>query len=215
MHFASYYRWLVYQHLFPLPRHDAALLDIGCDDGGFIEQLSVRKSVAIDRAMSSLRKVQGRFSVCADGTQLPFRDAEFDHVLLSDVIEHVEDDQMLLSTAIRQIKPQGTLWLSTTASKFKLFPRFITGRAERSWGHVRKGYTPEQLTSQLTDHFDYQIVIWPERAFRSCYILLWICSKWLPDVARLITRLCFEVDVRWPAVASEHGHLYLRAVRHG
>ncbi len=34
-----YYRWLVYQHLFGAPRAIGTLLDIGCDDGGFVARI--------------------------------------------------------------------------------------------------------------------------------------------------------------------------------
>src|SRR5687768_6618373 len=97
MHFASHYRWLVYQHLFGMPTAPPALLDIGSDDGGFIERIQAHLSVAIDRSPRALRNVRSGFAVCADGTRLPLRDTTFHHVILSDVIEHVANDRALVA----------------------------------------------------------------------------------------------------------------------
>ncbi len=144
MHFASHYRWLVYRHLFGDPAPAEMLLDLGSDDGGFVARIPARRSVAVDRAIDPLRGAPADLCICADGTRLPFHGAIFDHAVLSDVIEHVEDDEALVSSVTRHLKVGGTLWLSTTAREFTLVPRFITRRAERSWGHVRKGYTPER-----------------------------------------------------------------------
>lgn len=213
MHFASHYRWLVYQHLFGTPPSIGTLLDIGCDDGGFIERIPARTSVAIDLDLGSLRAAPARYRVCADGTHMPFREATFDLVVLSDVIEHVEDDRALVRNAIDRVGAGGTLWLSTTAARFALFPPQITGRAERSWGHVRKGYTPEQLGPLIDGDFDCELVEWPEIFFRHMYLLMWLCSRLLPALARAIASLCFFADYRLRHVQLGKGHLYLQALR--
>jgi SAM-dependent methyltransferase len=214
MHFASYYRWLVYQHLFGAPRATSTLLDIGCDDGGFVARIPARTSVALDLNLASLRRAHTNQKVCADGTRMPFRDAVFDLVIVSDVIEHVEDDVALLAQATRHVRHGGTLWLSTTAAQFTLFPPQITARAERSWGHVRKGYVPERLVRQIGDGFDCELVEWPETIFRHIYVLLWLCAKWSPTLARGMAYLCFLLDQRWRSSQRKQGHLYVQAVRH-
>jgi len=213
MHFASYYRWLVYQYLFGAPCAIGTLLDIGCDDGGFVARISARTSVALDLNLLSLRRAHTTQKVCADGTSMPFRDAVFDLVIVSDVIEHVEDDVALLAQATRHVRHGGTLWLSTTAAQFTLFPPQITPRAERSWGHVRKGYAPERLAGLIGDDFDYTLVEWPETSFRHVYVLLWLCAKWSPALAHALAYLCFLLDQRWRAGQHEQGHLYVQAVR--
>lgn len=214
MHFASHYRWLVYRDRFSLPRPDLRLLDIGSDDGGFVARMSTQLSVGLDLSLERLREGRDGFVVCADGTQIPFEDACFDHVLLSDVIEHVEDDEALVREASRAVKPGGTFWLSTTAADFQLFPSSITARAERGWGHVRKGYKPQRLRSLIGDHFDCEIVEWPELVFRRMYLLLWACSKISSKFACLLTTLCFRADRKLLGVERTKGHLYACAVRH-
>jgi hypothetical protein len=94
-----------------------------------------------------------------------------------------------------------------------LFPPRITARAERSWGHVRKGYAPERLVALIGDGFDCQVVEWPEPVFRRAYLLLWICSKWAPALARLLAACCFLTDRRLRRQERRNGHIYIRATR--
>ncbi len=213
MHFASYYRWNVYQHLFGTPQSVETLLDIGCDDGGFADQLDAAYIVVVDRNRQALRGVRRGQPVCADGTHLPFRNTAFDFVILSDVIEHVEQDQALIEQTARQVNVGGTLWISTTAANFKLFPAMITPRAERSWGHVRKGYTPEQLDQQIGADFECAIITWPEVIFRHLYLIIWIIAKIAPVWARSIAMLCFCIDLHLRDMQQTQGHLYIQAVR--
>lgn len=214
MHFASRYRWLVYNNLFEQPPSSATLLDIGSDDGGFIERLPVQTSVAIDRSRDALRQSQASLSVCADGTHLPFRTAQFDYVILSDVIEHVPDDTALIANATERVKPSGTLWLSTTASAFQLFPTFLTARAEQSWGHVRKGYTSERLTQLIGDEFECRVIVWPEIVFRHSYLIMRCCALFSQRLAGALATLCFIIDRRLRSAQLQQGHIYIQAVRH-
>jgi hypothetical protein len=138
----------------------------------------------------------------------------FAHVILSDVIEHVEDDHTLVAQATACVEPGGILWLSTTANQFQLFPTSITRRAERSWGHVRKGYTPSQITSLIGPAFDCEVVEWPEVVLRHSYMLLWACSKRMPALACRLAALCFQWDCRLRHVQQQHGHIYAQAMRH-
>lgn len=213
MHFASYYRWLVYRHLFGAPQPARTLLDVGCDDGGFVARIPAQTSVALDLNLQSLRTAPTSQKVCADGTRMPFRAATFDMVVLSDVIEHVADDQALVANAAGRVGAGGVLWLSTTAARFQLFPPLATPRAERSWGHVRKGYTPERLRELVGADFECDLVEWPEMAFRFLYILMWLCSKRAPRLAHTLARLCFALDSRLRFAQFRRGHLYLHAVR--
>jgi SAM-dependent methyltransferase len=214
MHFASYYRWLVYTHLFGVPASIPNLLDVGSDDGGFTERLPARCSVTLDISLAALRRASTSSRLCSDGCAIPLQPSHFDYVILSDVIEHVEDDAALLASVARQVRPGGVLWLSTTASEFQLFPPQITARAERSWGHVRKGYQPARLLALLGDDFEAQLIEWPEMVFRHVYLLMWACSKRMPALACHIAALCFHLDRRMPRRQVRQGHIYVQAVRH-
>jgi hypothetical protein len=57
-------------------------------------------------------------------------------------------------------------------------------------------------------------VEWPETIFRHIYVLLWLCAKWSPTLARSLAYLCFLLDQRWRSSQRKQGHLYVQAVRH-
>lgn len=54
-----------------------------------------------------------------DGENVPFKDAVFDSIILSDVVEHVEDDtlNLLLRESARLLRPEGRLIIHTSPTK--------------------------------------------------------------------------------------------------
>jgi SAM-dependent methyltransferase len=222
MHFASYYRWLVYCLLFAdegFGRPAAAgrrLLDIGCKEGRFSGQLAPMASliVGLDVALPR-RRYPGdnqRF-VSGDGRALPFAPGAFDYVLMNDVLEHIADDAAAARCAVTVLAPGGRLWLSTPASQFSVGPAWVTARFERAWGHVRKGYTPDALARLFSPLPSLRIIVWPEPAFRAMQLTNWLISRLSMGLARRIAKLCFQADRRaWAGgrlTESLSGHLYL------
>jgi len=86
------------------------LLDIGCGNKPFAEMFKslVTEHIGCDIVQSS----DCRADVVCLATQLPFRDATFGTVLLTQVIEHVADHQTLLREAYRVLQNGGVLILS-------------------------------------------------------------------------------------------------------
>lgn len=86
------------------------LLDIGCGNKPYKQLFAKRVSVHIgcDAVQSSDRRVDVR---CL-ATALPFKDASYDTVLLTQVIEHVADHQTLLAEAHRVLRAGGILIVS-------------------------------------------------------------------------------------------------------
>lgn len=105
------------------------LLEIGCGAGNLLLQASVRGSypVALDLSMQSLTFVRSRLQeavtgieapggfacVQAIGESLPLADGFFDCVLLSEVIEHLENPQVTIREAARMLRPGGRLLVTT------------------------------------------------------------------------------------------------------
>ena len=86
--------------------------------------------------------------VCGDATDLPFADASFDAVTMFDLLEHVPDDRKAISEALRVLRPQGFLLISTPNENwrfpyYKFMESICPSEAEvmAEWGHVRRGYT--------------------------------------------------------------------------
>ena len=91
--------------------------------------------------------------VLYDGSAFPFRDNAFDSLLCLDVLEHVEDDGLMLAEIARVLKPKGSLVLTAPATlhDFREIRLPIGRRAaqwpavEARWGHVRPGYEVGEL----------------------------------------------------------------------
>lgn len=223
MHFASYYRWLTYSFLFAPLGFGAGgrlLLDIGGKEGAFAERLAgtVKRIVCVDISLPRVRSALVSFTI-GDGQSLPFVDHAFDQVVLNDVLEHIVDDRVALQEACRVLDVGGRMWLSTPALNYNVGPKWVTQRFERAWGHVRRGYTPEQLLSLLPANMCFTLFVWHEPCIRALQLPLWVISRRWMRLARHMARYCFEVDRRVyqhdPLNLSLQGHLYVYAHKRG
>jgi SAM-dependent methyltransferase len=145
------------------------LLDLGCGFGRHAyEALRLGADVvACDLSNPELAEVQALMvamaeageiapgitagCVIGDATRLPFPDASFDHLIASEVMEHIHDDEGALAELHRVLRPGGTLaitvpaWLPETIC-WKLSSEyhapFVAG------GHVRI-YTEGELRRKV------------------------------------------------------------------
>lgn len=90
--------------------------------------------------------------VCGDARSLPFPDDEFGVVTLFDVLEHIVEDDRAVREALRVTRPGGFVLVSTPDAGWHYpthswMKRFCPDESVlmKEWGHVRRGYTPEQL----------------------------------------------------------------------
>ena len=84
-------------------------LEVGVGTGRFAQPLGIAVGVDLASAMLGLARQRG-VSVCqAAGEQLPFRDGQFDFVVLVTVVCFVEDIARLLDEAQRVVKSGGKL----------------------------------------------------------------------------------------------------------
>ncbi|ETW98284.1 MAG: hypothetical protein ETSY1_19375 [Candidatus Entotheonella factor] len=144
------------------------VLDIGCGDGYLMHlvQPQCDTIVGIDTASAGVRHAAQQLSshlgtsaiALGSGYELPFADKQFDVVLMTDVIEHLERPEACLTEVCRVLQPDGMLCVTT--------PR---RRPERplGWGHVRE-YTGDELQTSLDAFFVHvQLTyLWPLTWFR-------------------------------------------------
>lgn len=225
MHFASTYRWLVYQYLFASDNFglskssSSSILDIGCDDGGFISHFDSILCIGIDTwSTYDSHRIPGINYVVASASSIPFASEAFEYVIISDVIEHINNDNLAIEAALNTVAIGGHLWLSTTAAHFTIGPEWITRRAESGWGHVRRGYYPETIKRYFNDRFDYTLVLWDEPFLRKLFVLMWIISKQSMLLSNMIATRCFTADVRHQQISTKarnslQGHIYLSACK--
>jgi 2-polyprenyl-3-methyl-5-hydroxy-6-metoxy-1,4-benzoquinol methylase len=95
------------------------VLDVGCNDGYIGSMLRKQNNdvYGVDIAAHKVRKAKLRgikaYTVDIEKKPLPFRANYFDVVLLTDVIEHVFDTDLLLNKIHRVLKPGGMLLITT------------------------------------------------------------------------------------------------------
>lgn len=129
------------------------VLDLGCGEGRHVHGVSALRTanvVGVDLDQASLAKGRdggakvgfgdNRF-VAGDAFRLPFRDATFDAVICSEVLEHLIDYRDALREIHRVIKPGGFFAASVpTAWPERLCWRLASGPggyADQPGGHVR------------------------------------------------------------------------------
>jgi SAM-dependent methyltransferase len=113
----------------PVAWQGARVLDVGCNDGGFLVAFARRGAVAhgVDLGGHGLLSARRRarewgvpaYPTAASALQLPYRSASFAAVTCGDVIEHLRAREQALREIARVLVPGGVLWLSAP-TRFKL-----------------------------------------------------------------------------------------------
>ncbi len=139
------------------------VLDAGCGEGrhcfGALERGARVVGVDLDRA--ALRKASGALRFRAhelsrlgavlqgDAFRLPFRDASFDRVICSEVMEHVHDFRAAARELARVVRPGGTFAVTIpTATSEHLYLRLGDDYFESVGGHIRI-FRPRELARAL------------------------------------------------------------------
>jgi SAM-dependent methyltransferase len=141
------------------------LLDAGCGEGrhcfGALER-GVRvvgldlDRAALGRAAGALRfraRELGGFGVMLQGNtfHLPFRDATFDKLICSEVMEHVHDYRAAARELARVTRPRGRVAVTIpTATSENLYLRLGDDYFESPGGHIRI-FRPRDLAQALAD----------------------------------------------------------------
>lgn len=104
----------MYELLEPHLNTDAAILDVGCAVGGFLDFLKekgVRALYGVDMTETYVARArEKRYTVeRGDAASLPFPDAQFDALIIEQVMEHLTDPGLAFREAARVLKPGGTL----------------------------------------------------------------------------------------------------------
>ena len=142
------------------PTDGLRCLDLGSDNG--VVSLLLRRGggrwASADlapEAVASIRELVGTDVHQVTGDRLPFADAEFDRVVVVDMLEHVSDETAFVAELTRITKPGGRLVVNTPHLKRTLLRRFrgALGQTDEKHGHLRSGYTPESLRALLGDRF--------------------------------------------------------------
>ena len=164
-------------------------LDVGCGEGRHsfeafrlgshmvcsldMDDVSLRKTHYVLHYMDTQKVSNGSWNVMfADALRLPFKDASFDKIICSEVLEHVADDERGIRELVRVLKPGGTLAVTV--------PTYLTEAVywtldedyyNHPGGHVRK-YKAQELMESLRRSNLAIYAIRYEHAFHTIYWLL-------------------------------------------
>ena len=143
---------------FPLAQGER-VLDLGCGEGRHAISAYMQADVevvAIDLSLKDLAIAKTRSAdvdrtdsrlhfVCGGGAELPFRDATFDKVICSEVLEHVHDYHAVLAQIHRVLKPRGLLAVSVP----RFGPEWVCWRLSKAYHEVEGGHVRIFKTREL------------------------------------------------------------------
>lgn len=127
------------------------ILEIGCGNGYYLSllnRLGLRLNlVGIDNdqmALDDAKKFIGDDRVKlinADATKLPFTNNTFDKVVMSEVLEHVQNEKKTLNEAYRVLKPEGIFALTTCNIDYPFLWDPINWILQHIFGtHIESGF---------------------------------------------------------------------------
>lgn len=153
------------------PSPGERILDCGCGMGFYLKVLSVIEKAhyfGLDGDARALRFAQqaldgrGADLVRGDVLHLPYADASFDKVLLTEVLEHLTDDRQGLAELRRVLRRGGTLALTVPHRRYSfwydpinrvaegVFGKPIrTGPFAGIWANHQRLYLPDELCALL------------------------------------------------------------------
>jgi len=142
------------------------VLDVGCGEGRHsweackrndclvcaldIEEANLKKAHYTFYTMEQQGETKGKWLLARGNiTSLPFKDASFDKVICSEVLEHIPDDIQGIKELVRVLKEDGKLGISVPS----YLPEIICWRLSTSYhgkpgGHIRI-YKASEITSKL------------------------------------------------------------------
>jgi dolichol-phosphate mannosyltransferase len=153
----------------------SSVLDIGCGSSRII--LDLETAVGMDILQRKLRWLKPKHERLVRGSTftLPFKNASFDVVINSEVIEHVPEDPEIMAEMWRVLRPGGTLILGTPD-----YDRWSWVALEWIYGKVLPGayahehithYTRKRLAEKIVEHgfqiLDCQYVGYSEMIFKA------------------------------------------------
>lgn len=184
-----------------LDLHDGeTVLDCGCGMGVYLMMMGRLRRlnlIGVDGDRERLRWAE-REQVPAnlsevDIHQMPFADASFDKVLMSEVLEHLQDDRRALREIWRILKPGGILAISVPHANYPFWwdpinktieafggqPITSAGPITGIWSNHERLYLPEQLR-EVVDEAGFAVEVVEEQthyAFPFIHFIVYSIGK--------------------------------------
>lgn len=179
------------------------VLDLGCGEGrhaiGALFHAPNIYVVAIDLSLSDLKVAKLRHRefdhqasqrclyARANGYILPFSDQTFDHIVCSEVLEHVEDYSSMLEEIKRILKPGGTLNISVP----RFWPEKICWALSKEYHQVEGGHIRIFKSRELRKNIqNYSFRFIKRHWAHSLHVPYWWlrCAFWIKGENFFLTR---------------------------
>lgn len=101
----------VYRHMKKfLPGLTGSILDVGAGEGPYryLVNDAVAQYHALDSSDANMFGYSNSCAECFDGKHIPYESSSLDHVICTEVLEHLADPQPLIAEMHRVLKPGGT-----------------------------------------------------------------------------------------------------------
>lgn len=157
-HLENYYWWFqgrmdiifsVLRKYHVLEQSSTVVLDAGCGTGLILKRLNSHcRPLGVDFSLKALEYCRKRGLnnyVRGDVTRLPLNERSCDVVMGLDLLEHVEDDNVLMEEFSRVLKDDGTLVLTVPAH------RFLWSEHDEALSHFRR-YSRQSFGNLITTH---------------------------------------------------------------
>lgn len=189
-------------------RDGEQVLDVGCGEGRHsweaykhnncsiysldIQEANLIKTRHVLRLMDEQEGHNGRWlMIRGDAVRLPFKDASFDRVICSEVLEHLVDDEQGIRELVRVLKDGGILAISVpTHLTEAIYWRISWDYYHSPGGHIRK-YKASKLFKLLRQNNLHIFAIRRKHALHSIYWLL-RCIFGLKNEKALLTSLYYK-----------------------
>lgn len=148
---------------FMKPENNDMILDLG-SGGGYFSKILAKKTksvISFDISPTNARNAKQSIDdnnisfVIGDAAYLPFKKGVFDKILATEIIEHIENDNLFIKECDRVLKNVGHIVITTPCTN-PAFPldwlRRLSGvNIEEDFGHVRGGYTKQELEKLMNE----------------------------------------------------------------
>ena len=179
-----------------LPGDDLRILDVGCHNGTTLLTMEASLRVGVDLDPGTFHPHM--HLVKADARYLPFANQSFDLILGLDLIEHVDEDELLINELHRKLSQEGRLILTTPSPLLRIFPNFLTAWVNSKWGHYNKtGYSEMEIEKLMEGKFIINLQEWNAPIYRSLYLPLVALHRVTPKLALNFSRQFAALDEKF------------------
>ena len=109
------------------------ILDLGCGPSRFLGIFHGKTVIGLEKNIKKIEKISKGLLINGDATNLPFKNAIFDGILCTEVLEHIKNYKKAIQEIIRVIKPKGKLLITTPNKKYEFYKNFLSWL--RIWPH--------------------------------------------------------------------------------